>query len=54
MSIKRDSNYTQREWDRVCGIGSPPPPLTRMQKFKKVIRRIINKIGGPDKSPPLQ
>jgi hypothetical protein len=36
--------YTQREWDRIVGIGSPPPPLTRMQKFKKVIRRIINKI----------
>jgi len=37
-------NYTQREWDRVCCIGSPPAPLTRKQKLKKVICKIINKI----------
>jgi len=36
-------NYTQREWDRVCCIGSPPAPLTRKQKLKKVFLRIINK-----------
>jgi hypothetical protein len=42
--MKHQPNYTQREWDRIVGIGSPPPPLTRMQKFKKVIRRIINRI----------
>lgn len=52
--MKQDSNYTQREWDRLVGIGCPPTPLTRIQKFKKLILRIINKIGGPDKIPPPQ
>jgi hypothetical protein len=52
--MKQQYDYTQREWDRLVGIGCPPARLTRIQKFKKLIRRIINKIGGPDKSPPQQ
>ena len=48
------NSYTQREWDRLVGIGCPPAPLTRIQKIKKLIRRIINKIGGPVKTPPPQ
>ena len=54
ISLMTQPNYTQREWDRLVGIGCPPTPLTRIQKFKRLIRKIINKIGGPDKSPPPQ
>ena len=54
ISLMTQHKYTQREWDRLVGIGCPPAPLTRIQKFKKLIQKIINRIGGPDKIPPPQ
>ena len=46
-SMTQDYKYTQQEWDKAVGWGKVPE-----DREEKSDEKDINKIGGPDKTPP--
>ena len=45
--MTQDYKYTQQEWDKAVGWGKVPE-----DREEKSDEKDINKIGGPDKTPP--